>query len=74
MNEAARFKAWNDYETPHADLREFIERTERAGQLLRIPGADWKFEMGALAEIVARATKALRDEIKAKYRAYLSRL
>jgi len=52
MNEAARFKPWNDYEAPHADLREFIERTERAGQLLRIPGVHWKLEMGALAEIV----------------------
>ena len=52
MNEAARFKTWNDYDAPHADLREFMQRSERAGQLLRIPGVDWKLEMGALAEIV----------------------
>jgi 4-hydroxy-3-polyprenylbenzoate decarboxylase len=37
---------------PYEDLREFIERCEAAGELLRIKGADWNLEMGALAEIV----------------------
>ena len=46
--------AWNDYPRPHADLREAIERLERAGELRRIRGADWKLEMGALAEIIYR--------------------
>ena len=46
--------AWNVYDRPHADLREAIERLERAGELRRIRGADWKLEMGALAEIVYR--------------------
>ena len=45
---------WNEYDRPHADLREAIERLERAGELRRIRGADWKLEMGALAEIVYR--------------------
>jgi len=52
MNKPLRL--WNDYDRPHADLREAIERMERAGELLRIRGADWKLEMGALAEIVYR--------------------
>jgi UbiD family decarboxylase len=52
MNEPARFKIWNDYDRPHADLREFVERTERTGELLRMKGVDWNLEMGTLAEIV----------------------
>lgn len=43
---------WNDYDHPHRDLREFLERAERAGELLRISGADWNLEVGTLAEIV----------------------
>src|SRR5208282_998109 len=46
---------YNAYDRPHADLREFIERTEAAGELLRIKGADWNLEIGALAEIVSHA-------------------
>ena len=45
-------RSGNTYNRPHEDVREFIERTERAGELLRIPGVDWKLEMGTLAEIV----------------------
>jgi UbiD family decarboxylase len=45
---------WNDYDRPHADLREAIERLEAAGELRRIRGASWNLEMGALAEIVYR--------------------
>jgi UbiD family decarboxylase len=43
------------YNGPHRDLREFIERAEREGEILRAPGADWDLEMGALAEIVNHA-------------------
>ena len=46
---------FNDYERPHADLREFIARAERAGEVVSIKGADWKLEMGTLAEIVNHA-------------------
>ena len=42
---------WNEYERSHADLRESIER---AGELRRIRGTDWKLEMGTLAELVYR--------------------
>ncbi len=37
---------------PYDDLREFIDRVERAGELLRIKGVDWNLEMGTIAEIV----------------------
>ncbi len=43
---------WNDYDRPHHDLREFLERAESAGEVLRISGADWNLEVGTLAEIV----------------------
>lgn len=49
-------KPYNEYDRPHADLREFLARVERAGELLRMPGADWNLEMGTLAEIVNQAS------------------
>ena len=52
MNDPAPVKIWNDYDRPHADLREFLSRIERAGELLTIPGANWNLEMGTLAEAV----------------------
>ena len=30
---------WNAYPAPHADLREALERMERAGELRRVRGA-----------------------------------
>src|SRR5438105_4292823 len=48
-------KSFNAYNRPHDDLREFIERAERAGELVRVKGADWDLEMGTLAEIVSHA-------------------
>jgi len=30
--------SYNDYDGPHADLRELIERIDRSGQLLRVGG------------------------------------
>src|SRR5437899_9744433 len=51
----ARTQRFNAYDRPHADLREFIARAERAGEIVRIKGADWKLEMGTLAEIVNHA-------------------
>jgi UbiD family decarboxylase len=58
MNEPARFKLFNDYDAPHADLREFLTRAEAAGELLRIPGVDWNLEMGTLAEIINQQGKS----------------
>src|SRR5712664_2779955 len=54
MNDALRPIRWNEYGAPHADLREALERFERAGELLRVRGADWNLEMGTLAELVYR--------------------
>jgi 4-hydroxy-3-polyprenylbenzoate decarboxylase len=48
-------QSFNAYDRPHDDLREFITRAERAGEIVRIAGADWKLEMGTLAEIVNHA-------------------
>jgi UbiD family decarboxylase len=35
------------------DLREFLDKVDAAGQLLRIDGVDWDLEMGGVAEIVS---------------------
>jgi UbiD family decarboxylase len=48
---------FNAYDRPHTDLREFIARAEEAGEVVRIAGADWKLEMGTLAEIVNHARR-----------------
>jgi UbiD family decarboxylase len=37
------------------DLRDFLEKVDAAGQLLRIDGVDWDLEMGGVAEIVSHA-------------------
>jgi UbiD family decarboxylase len=55
MNASDRRAKFNEYDGPHQDLREFLDRTERAGELLRIAGVDWNLEMGALAEAVYHA-------------------
>src|SRR6266581_1460636 len=52
MNDPAPVKIWNEFDRPHRDLREFLSRIERAGELLTVPGAHWNLEMGALAESV----------------------
>src|SRR6266851_1939980 len=53
--EKGQAQSFNAYDRPHDDLREFIARAERAGEMTRIKGADWKLEMGTLAEIVNHA-------------------
>src|SRR6266581_2094945 len=58
MNDPAPIKIWNDYDRPHQDLREFLSRVERAGELLKIPGAHWNLEMGTLAESVNERSDA----------------
>ena len=57
MNDIANLKLYNEYEGPHADVREFLARVERAGELLHVPGADWNLEMGTLAEAVNQGAK-----------------
>ena len=51
----AQARSFNAYDRPHDDLREFIARAESADEIVRIKGADWKLEMGTLAEIVNHA-------------------
>jgi 4-hydroxy-3-polyprenylbenzoate decarboxylase len=58
MNDPRPAKLWNDYERPHLDLREFLARIEKAGELLRIPRAHWNLEMGTLAEAVSERPNA----------------
>lgn len=60
MSEGSK-RQWLNYDRPHQDLREFIDRAERAGELLRVKGVNWDLEMGALAEAVAHK----RSEAKA---------
>ncbi len=55
MLDTTKSAAFNIYDRPHADLREFIERIEAAGELMRVPGVNWDLEMGTLAEIVYHA-------------------
>src|SRR4029434_7947960 len=55
MLDKSKPHSFNAYDRPHADLREFVARTEEAGELLRVQGAQWKLEMGTLAEIVNHA-------------------
>ncbi|HET7199348.1 MAG TPA: UbiD family decarboxylase, partial [Burkholderiales bacterium] len=58
MNDPRPAKLWNDYDRPHLDLREFLTRIEKAGELLRIPRVDWNLEMGTLAEAVNERSNA----------------
>jgi 4-hydroxy-3-polyprenylbenzoate decarboxylase len=52
MNDMAKPGLYNEYDGPHVDLRDFLSRVDRAGELLRIPGVHWNLEMGTLAEIL----------------------
>ena len=36
------------------DLREWIEKVDEFGELRRVEGVDWKYEMGAVTEVYAR--------------------
>jgi hypothetical protein len=47
---------YKEYSAPHADLREWLDRTEALGELQKIDGADWNLEIGAVAEMIYHAT------------------
>lgn len=52
---------------PFADLRAFIDEVEARGQLVRVDGADWDLEIGAITELAAtrpNAPTVLFDSIK----------
>src|SRR5579859_4147857 len=40
---------------PHTDLRDWLERVDGIGELLRVSGVDWNLEMGAVAEMIYHA-------------------
>jgi 4-hydroxy-3-polyprenylbenzoate decarboxylase len=49
------------------DLRQWIDKAEKLGQLKRLNGCDWNLEIGAITELVARredGPAVLFDEIK----------
>ena len=52
MQALAVNRGWNEYDAPHRDLRELLDRVERAGELTHIAHADWNLEIGTLIEIV----------------------
>ncbi len=49
----------NDAHATHTDLREWMEKVDRIGELNRVHGASWDLEMGGLAEIVSREARAV---------------
>ena len=58
---------WLTHDTPHVDLRDFIDRADKAGELVHAKGVHWDLEMGALAEAVSHkrteARAVLIDQI-----------
>ena len=46
---------YGEYDRPHEDLREWIERAESLGELMRVDGVDWNLEMGSVAEMIYHA-------------------
>ena len=44
--------SYKEYSAPHADLREWLDRTEAMGELQKIDGADWNLEIGASCQML----------------------
>lgn len=44
-----------EFAEPHKDLRDWIERVESIGELMRVSGVEWKLEIGAVAEMIYQA-------------------
>lgn len=51
----SRPDGYGDHDRPHEDLREWLERAEAQGELLRVEGVDWNLEMGSVAEMIYHA-------------------
>jgi UbiD family decarboxylase len=51
----AKPTGYGAYDAPHRDLREWIERVEQHGELMRVEGVDWNLEMGSVAEMIYHA-------------------
>ena len=41
-----------EFAEPHRDLRDWLERAESIGELLRVKGCHWDLEIGAVAEML----------------------
>src|SRR5919109_5278477 len=62
-----------DTSITYKDLREYIDAVDRLGELRVVNGADWDLEIGAITEVVARATNpkvVLFDNIKGYPKGY----
>jgi UbiD family decarboxylase len=44
-----------EFAEPHKDLRDWIERVESIGELMRVSGVEWHLEIGAVAEMIYQA-------------------
>jgi UbiD family decarboxylase len=51
---------WLTHTTPHVDLRDFVERADKAGELVHAKGVHWDLEMGGLAEAFAHKRSEVR--------------
>ncbi|MFM2129793.1 MAG: hypothetical protein RL477_1339 [Pseudomonadota bacterium] len=47
-------KKWVDYNGPHNDLREFLERADRIGEVRHVRGASWDREMAGISEMFGK--------------------
>ena len=48
-------KGYGTFDAPHEDLRDWLERVDGIGELLRVEGVDWNLEMGSVAEMIYHA-------------------
>ncbi|MBI3079389.1 MAG: UbiD family decarboxylase, partial [Deltaproteobacteria bacterium] len=48
---------------PYRDLREWLEKVEALGELVRFRGAHWRLEMGGITEIIYRGPKQPKPAI-----------
>ena len=50
-----RYPHFRNWGPRHEDLRDWLERAEEIGEVLRVDGAHWDTEMGAITEMVYHA-------------------
>ena len=55
MATETKTKGYGAFDRPHEDLREWIDRVEGIGELMRVEGVDWNLEMGSVAEMIYHA-------------------
>ncbi len=52
----AKSSGFREYNEPHTDLRDWLDRIERFGEVKHIDGVDWNLEVGAVAEMIYHNT------------------